>query len=198
MSALPKRWLREPLLHFLFIGVLLFAAYRMLHPELSRTADVNRIELTEDDLRQLEVAWTAQWRRPPTSEEMHRTGRRPRTRGNPVSRGSRPRPRSRRHHRQAQAGAENGISRRRCLRLSVIQPPTNCGRGMRAMRTALPSRVADRSGTCTSLPIDRGDQAQRGRDSGALQTRRQAGRFAGRRRRRRSLHVSGSLRRSLA
>ena len=25
MSALPKRWLREPLLHFLFIGVLLFA-----------------------------------------------------------------------------------------------------------------------------------------------------------------------------
>ena len=71
MSALSKRWLREPLLHFLFIGVLLFAAYRMLHPELSRTAEVNRIELTADDLRQLEVAWTAQWRRPPTSEEMH-------------------------------------------------------------------------------------------------------------------------------
>ena len=72
MSALSKRWLREPLLHFLFIGVLLFAAYRILHPELSRIAEVNRVELTEDDLRQLEVVWTAQWRRPPTSEEMHR------------------------------------------------------------------------------------------------------------------------------
>ena len=72
MRTSPKRWLREPLLHFLVIGVLLFAAYRMLHPEVSRTAEVNRIELTEDDLRQLEVGWTAQWRRPPTSEEMHR------------------------------------------------------------------------------------------------------------------------------
>ena len=40
------------------------------------------------------------------------TRRRPRSRGDPVSRGSRPRPRSRRHHRQAQAGAEDGISRR--------------------------------------------------------------------------------------
>ena len=29
----PKRWLREPLLHFLVAGVLLFAGYRMLHPE---------------------------------------------------------------------------------------------------------------------------------------------------------------------
>ena len=72
MRTSPKRWLREPLLHFLVIGVLLFAAYRMLHPEVSRTAEVNRIELTEDDLRQLEVGWTAQWRRPPTSEEMQR------------------------------------------------------------------------------------------------------------------------------
>ena len=72
MRTSPKRWLREPLLHFLVIGVLLFAAYRMLHPEVSRTAEVNRIELTEDDLRQLEVGWTAQWRRPPASEEMQR------------------------------------------------------------------------------------------------------------------------------
>ena len=44
----------------------------MLHPEVSRPTEVNRIELTADDLRQLEVGWTAQWRRRPTSEEMHR------------------------------------------------------------------------------------------------------------------------------
>ena len=79
MSASPKRWLREPLLHFLVAGVLLFAAYRMLHPELSGTTELNRIELTADDLRQLEVVWTAQWRRPPTPEELAPTRRRPRS-----------------------------------------------------------------------------------------------------------------------
>jgi peptidyl-prolyl cis-trans isomerase C len=66
-----KRWLREPLLHFLVAGLLLFAAYRILHPELSMQTDVHRIELTTDDLQQLEVVWTAQWRRPPTPDEMH-------------------------------------------------------------------------------------------------------------------------------
>jgi len=65
-----KRWLREPLLHFLVAGALLFAVYRMLHPEAFRAADDKRIEVTADDLRQLEIAWTAQWRRPPTPEEM--------------------------------------------------------------------------------------------------------------------------------
>ena len=90
MRTSPKRWLREPLLHFLVIGVLLFAAYRMLHPEVSRTAEVNRIELTEDDLRQLEVGWTAQWRRPPTSEEMQRLRGWPNSRGDPLSRSTRP------------------------------------------------------------------------------------------------------------
>ncbi len=70
MRSSLKRWLREPLLQFLVAGVLLFAGYRALHPEASRTADDNRIEVTADDLRQLEIAWTAQWRRPPTPDEM--------------------------------------------------------------------------------------------------------------------------------
>jgi len=65
-----KRWLREPLLHFLVAGALLFAGYRALHPESRRTNDENRIELTADDLRQLEIAWATQWRRPPTPDEM--------------------------------------------------------------------------------------------------------------------------------
>ena len=70
MRSSVKRWLREPLLHFLVAGLLLFAVYRILHPELSRAAEVNRIEVTADDLRQLEIAWAAQWRRPPTPDEM--------------------------------------------------------------------------------------------------------------------------------
>jgi peptidyl-prolyl cis-trans isomerase C len=67
-----KRWLREPLLHFLVAGLALFAIYRALNPAALEQANLSRIELTNDDLRQLEVGWTAQWRRPPTSEEMRR------------------------------------------------------------------------------------------------------------------------------
>ena len=49
---------------------MLFAGYRILHPELPAHAEDNRIEVTADDLRQLEIAWTAQWHRPPTPDEM--------------------------------------------------------------------------------------------------------------------------------
>ena len=70
MRSSVKRWLREPLLQFLVAGALLFAGYRALHPEAFRPTDDNRIEVTADDLRQLEIAWTAQWRRPPTPDEM--------------------------------------------------------------------------------------------------------------------------------
>ena len=70
MAFSPKRWLREPLLHFLVAGLLLFAGYRVLHPELSERAEANRIDVTADDLRQLEDVWTAQWHRPPTPDEM--------------------------------------------------------------------------------------------------------------------------------
>ena len=71
MAFSPRRWLREPLLHFLVAGLVLFAAYRMLHPELSeRRGSSIGSSVTADDLRQLEVVWTAQWHRPPTSDEM--------------------------------------------------------------------------------------------------------------------------------
>src|SRR5262245_39289354 len=70
--SLLKRWLREPLLHFLLIGLVLFVVYRALNPTTVQQENRSRIELTDDDLRQLELAWMAQWRRPPTPEEMHR------------------------------------------------------------------------------------------------------------------------------
>jgi peptidyl-prolyl cis-trans isomerase C len=65
-----KRGLREPLLQFLVAGALLFAGYRVLHPQVSRPVDTTRIEVTADDLRQLEISWTAQWHRPPSADEM--------------------------------------------------------------------------------------------------------------------------------
>jgi len=63
-----RRWLREPLVHFLVIGLLLFVGFRLLHPEAG--ASPGRIELTEDDLRQMSVAWLAQGRPPLTPEQM--------------------------------------------------------------------------------------------------------------------------------
>ncbi len=62
--------MREPLLHFVLIGLALFVGYGALNPEAERRDNSSRIEITRDDLRQLEVAWMAQWRRHPTAEEM--------------------------------------------------------------------------------------------------------------------------------
>jgi hypothetical protein len=68
MSVTITRWLREPLLQFLTLGLLLFVAYH----ELDRTAGPRpgRIELTADDLRQVRIAWLAQGRPDLTSEQM--------------------------------------------------------------------------------------------------------------------------------
>src|SRR4030067_3316562 len=63
-----KRWLREPLVHFLLIGLLRFAGYTVLNPGQERS--LNRIVLTEDDLQQLQIGFTAQCQRPPTPEEL--------------------------------------------------------------------------------------------------------------------------------
>jgi len=68
--SLLRRWSREPLLHFLLIGVALFVGYGYLHPKSEDTSASNRIVLTPDDLVQMSVAWRAQGRPPPTAEQM--------------------------------------------------------------------------------------------------------------------------------
>src|SRR5262245_47046819 len=64
------RWLREPLLHFVLIGLALFGVYRLLQPGGAGQNDSTKIVLTEDDLTQLTITWRAQGRPPPTQEEM--------------------------------------------------------------------------------------------------------------------------------
>jgi peptidyl-prolyl cis-trans isomerase C len=64
-----KRWLREPLLLFLALGAAMFVVYGALNPGSGRPEGSKRIDLTTDDLRQLEIAFAAQWNRPPTPEE---------------------------------------------------------------------------------------------------------------------------------
>jgi parvulin-like peptidyl-prolyl isomerase len=65
-----KQWLCEPLLHFLMIGAALFVGYRMLNPAADATASSTRIELTQDDLLQMSIAWLAQGRSVPTAEQI--------------------------------------------------------------------------------------------------------------------------------
>jgi peptidyl-prolyl cis-trans isomerase C len=67
------RWLREPLLHFLLLGGLLFAAYAYVEPRVGAATDVSwQIRLTPDELLQLATYSESQWRRPPTLEEFSR------------------------------------------------------------------------------------------------------------------------------
>jgi peptidyl-prolyl cis-trans isomerase C len=62
--------LREPFVHFILVSLALFAAYRFLNPNAERVEQSRRIELTVDDVRALQLAWMAQWKRPPTPEEL--------------------------------------------------------------------------------------------------------------------------------
>lgn len=64
------RWVREPLVHFLVLGLILFGAYAYLHRNAVPGPDSNRIVLKAGDLHQLQIAFAAQWQRMPTSKEM--------------------------------------------------------------------------------------------------------------------------------
>ncbi len=68
-AARLRRWLREPLLHFLLAGLALFVLYRAVNPAAARDS-TNEIRLTEDDLVQMTIQWRAQGRPPPTPEQM--------------------------------------------------------------------------------------------------------------------------------
>ena len=67
-----KRLLREPLLHFLLLGIVLFAAYNSMERGRGAAAASKQIQLTLDDLHQLNLYFQSQWRRPPTPEELSR------------------------------------------------------------------------------------------------------------------------------
>ncbi len=67
-----KRWLREPLLHFLLLGAALFGAWAYLGAGSEGARSSKRIDLGIGDVAQLVQLFEAQWRRPPTPEELQR------------------------------------------------------------------------------------------------------------------------------
>ena len=64
-----KRWLKEPLLHFLIVGGLLFAAYAWLNR--GGGGDTPRVvRITAAEVDWLQTMWTRQWQRPPSKSEL--------------------------------------------------------------------------------------------------------------------------------
>jgi peptidyl-prolyl cis-trans isomerase C len=63
-----RRWLREPLLHFALIGAALFGLHSLVAPQRPHSPG-SRIELTPDDVRQMDIAWQSKWQRSPTPAE---------------------------------------------------------------------------------------------------------------------------------
>ncbi|HSO46879.1 MAG TPA: peptidyl-prolyl cis-trans isomerase, partial [Rhizobiaceae bacterium] len=63
-----RRWITEPLLHFLLAGGLLFAAYAWLN---RGGADEPRVvHITAAEVTWLKESWTRQWQRPPSEQEL--------------------------------------------------------------------------------------------------------------------------------
>lgn len=65
-----RKWLKDPLAHFVLVGAIIFALNYFLMPRTDPGADANRIVLTQDDVRQLAIQWLAQGRPMPTRDEM--------------------------------------------------------------------------------------------------------------------------------
>jgi parvulin-like peptidyl-prolyl isomerase len=64
-----KRWLREPLLHFLLLGLALFAVYGYMHRGRGGVESSRQIVLSLDELQQMDMYFVSQWHRQPTAAE---------------------------------------------------------------------------------------------------------------------------------
>ncbi len=64
-----RRWSREPLLHFLLLGAVLFGIYSWMNRGRMGIEPSRQIAITMDDLRVMEGYFESQWHRPPTAQE---------------------------------------------------------------------------------------------------------------------------------
>ena len=65
-----KRLLKEPLLHFLLLGALLFGAYAWLNRGGGDLGPARQVRIGEGDVKWLAETWSRQWQRQPTREEL--------------------------------------------------------------------------------------------------------------------------------
>lgn len=64
-----KRWSREPLVHFLFIGIVVFAVYAYMHRGRGGVESSKQIVLGLDELQQMDIYFVSQWHRQPSPAE---------------------------------------------------------------------------------------------------------------------------------
>ena len=64
-----NKWLKEPLLHFLLLGALLFGLYSLVNPDEASIAD-NRIVVSAGDIERLSANWANKRIRLPTEAEL--------------------------------------------------------------------------------------------------------------------------------
>lgn len=64
-----KKWSKEPLLHFLVIGALIFVVFSVVNNE-EISMDGNRIVVSAGDIERLSGNWSRKWNRPPTETEL--------------------------------------------------------------------------------------------------------------------------------
>ncbi len=66
-----KRWLKEPLLHFVVAGGLLFAAHASLNPSApAAERELRQVRIGAGEVKWLTETWVRQWGREPTPEEL--------------------------------------------------------------------------------------------------------------------------------
>jgi hypothetical protein len=66
-SSLVKNLVREPLVHFLLLGALIFGAFKFIS---GATIEPDKILITQGRIESLEIAFSRTWRRPPTASEL--------------------------------------------------------------------------------------------------------------------------------
>ena len=68
MKPWMARLVREPLLHFLALGALIFAVNALLHPP--QAGDPHRIAIGKADIERVRALYTQQWRAPPADADI--------------------------------------------------------------------------------------------------------------------------------
>lgn len=63
-----KKIFKDPLIHFMVMGAVIFVFFSFSQDEASVTAE-NVIEITEEDIERLARMWQKSWMRPPTEAE---------------------------------------------------------------------------------------------------------------------------------
>lgn len=64
-----KKLLKEPFLHFIIIGIVMFVLYGMVN---KNTSSKDSIVITDFDVNDIIAKWEMQWKRPPTEQELEK------------------------------------------------------------------------------------------------------------------------------